>query len=297
MRMSLIIPTCNEPIALWMTFMGAKSQLDHLGIDYEVIIGNNGRDNQTLHKLKDFGARVVDVEGYSTSTVRNVPARTATGDILCFSDNHVVYGVDYFKKALRGMDSGCGALFGFATMDKGGLFTHYLVKGTLHRTFNAIHATGLDPVPDKPYRAAVAGHGVWFVRRDAFERVGGYIDEQESWGGEEVGTCLLLGMYGYDLLVDPSMHHYHLPSSYRAVKRDFQKNIKNHLMAAYVVGGLEWYGWSFALYQRVEMGSMLGIDINAVKNLVQHRRDKVVRDKVMSLEALLKKYDEEGVVY
>lgn len=299
MKLSLIIPTCNEPVALWFTAMGALSQLNTLGVEYETLVGNNGKDNITIGKLKDFGFSIYDVPGRSTSTVRNVPAKHAKGEILCFADTHVVFGEGFFRKALSRMDSdpSMGALFGFATMDKGSLFSHYLIKDTLFHSFNAVHAHLGADVPVLPYRAAVAGHGVWFVRREAFERIGGYLDEQESWGGEEVGTCLLLGMYGYSLYVDPSMHHWHLPTSYRTVSRDFTKNTANHLMAAYVCGGPVWFERSRKHYSKYEDVSKESISPSTIVSAVGHRRKAVESGAVRTLEQLLEDYRNEGVAH
>ncbi len=298
-RISIIIATLDEPTHLWFTISGLKEELRFFNDTAEIIIADNSDNGHTtFSRYVDQGIRVINVSAKSTAGVRNIPAKQATGDILCFVDTHVVFGRNTFTRALKIFDAypAVGMLHGHTLLwDHKECFYGYDL--TLDTNFWGTNSNKDRSVDGQPYFIPASGHGLVFIRRSVFEEIGGYLDEQTGWGGEEIPVDLLIWMYDYHVLLDPTIRHYHLPGDFRRpYHRNNKELIRNMLCASYILGGKEWMNKTKSYYLTVDRDyvNLIAPDIPVVCN---DRRNKVIKEAKFSLEELFKLWDKMGVIY
>ena len=166
---SFIIPAHNEERLLGRTIAGIRDSASAAGEPYEIIVVNDASADATARVAIEHGASVVDVELRKISAVRNAGARLAKGDLLVFVDADTVVPAATLQAALNHWRS--GAVGGGATVawDEECPFWGHLVL----RTWNEISR----------WLCWAAGCFI-FVRRDAFEAVGGF--DESYFAGEEI---------------------------------------------------------------------------------------------------------------
>lgn len=304
-KLSVIIPTYKEPVSLWHTYAGFKMQLDELDQAAEIIVANNGPDNMAVGTLLQRGVQVVDVPVRSTSAVRNAPAWKARGEILCFADNHVVLCEGFVRRALAHFDEhpGVAAVFGATHMWDSHLCGYHNVLDIdadgveFKKSFTALTAFAIPERVDKtPYLIASGSHGCYFIRSSVFHRIGGYIEPQMEWGGEEVSLNLLLSVYGYQLMMDPGISHWHLPTGFRVCVRNMKPLMVNHMMSAYVLGGLRWMEPVYEHFRTV-CPNLSTKDFAHVVQSCHGRMEKVKAEAEISMDDVFDYFETNGIAY
>lgn len=293
-KLTVIVSTYNEPLSLWHTIYGLKTQIKELPYLCELFVGNNGDSNPCTQEIQKYGVRVFDIKEPSTALVRNIPAKEASGEILCFADNHVVLEEHYLQKALAHFDNpevhvlhGRTRLWG----DKDGFYSYYLTLDT-----NFCGCNCFKKFLDEPYNIPASGHGLYFIRRSVFEHIGGYFDEQKQWGGEEIGLALLCWMYGYSVTLDPNLVHWHLPLELRKLSnnRNGLYYFYNLFISAYVCGGEEYLDKVYNNHKHLSPESFERLRKEAIL-ASQHRRDKVLTEAQMDIAGVLEYFDSAGI--
>lgn len=182
MRLSVIVPVWNDPVAL-RTILAMLSALR--GID-EVIVGDASTSDECAHIAIDAGAIVVRCEKPGRGQQMNAAAAVATGDILLF--HHADTGlqqphVDSLRTAMKNED---------------------IVGGAYHRKFDARHPRfmWLERWNRMLLEAGgtVFGDQSIFVRRAVFQRMGGYANHRLM---EDVEFSSRLVREGRRVLLDP----------------------------------------------------------------------------------------------
>lgn len=85
-RVSIIVPTLNEAAHLGRTLDAARRAAEHCGLEYELIVPDNGSSDGSQAIAREHGARVLDCPGVSIAALRNRGAAQASGDWLAFLD-------------------------------------------------------------------------------------------------------------------------------------------------------------------------------------------------------------------
>ena len=166
---SFIIPAHNEEALLARTLQSISLAASHAAIVFEIIVVDDASEDLTAEVARAAGATVVPVQLRQISAVRNAGARCAKGDIFIFVDADTVLPASTLREALKALNR--GAVGGGAMIALDG---------------NPAIWTGL---PVRMWRALsramhwAAGCFV-FVRRDAFERVGGF--DENFFASEEL---------------------------------------------------------------------------------------------------------------
>lgn len=296
-KVSIIISTHSEPTHLWSTICSFKESISFLNDTVEIIIGDNNPTKK--NECQDYfkGLIWVPVDIASTSIVRNRAASSATGEILCFSDTHVVVPHDLLKRAVDLFDS---------ERDLGLLHTHtvfwggdgfYSYKLDLEESFVGSNCNKCTNPSRAPYYIPASGHGLFFIRRGLFEKIGGYLDTQIGWGGEEIFLDLLVWLYGWYVMVDPMSKHWHLPGEFvRPYRRNGMLYTANNIQAAYVIGG-DTYLKKVTEYYKYMENEAIDVDniMARVPVLTNARRMKVLQEAKYSLEDLIKMWDDIGL--
>ena len=178
-RLSVVVPAHDEAEELPATLAGLHAGLLATGVGYEIIVVDNASTDETARVAVEAGARVVYEPYRQISRARNTGAAEARGEWLLFVDADTWPSRALLETALRLLDEGgCGG--------------------------GAIVA--MDALPNRVYRwGLVAWNRLarWmdlaagcfvFVRRDAFEAVGGF--DTRYFAGDEVILSRRLRRWG-----------------------------------------------------------------------------------------------------
>lgn len=151
-RLSVIIPTLNEEVALRATLESLDAGHD------EVIVADGGSRDRTTHVARAFGARVI-VAPCGRASQMNAGASIAVGEYLLFLHADTLVPLDYGALIHQTIDRGAtGGAFGFAI--NAPEFTYRMIEiGVRFRC----HVLGL------PY-----GDQAFFLTRRTFEEIGGF---------------------------------------------------------------------------------------------------------------------------
>ena len=178
-RLSVVIPAHDEAAGLAATLEGLHTGLAALGVSYEIIVVDNASTDATAQVAAAGNARVVHEPWRQISRARNTGVNHAVGEWLLFVDADTWPSRVLLESALRYLDEGaCGG-------------------GAL---------VAMDALPNRVYRWGVV---VWnrlarwltlaagcfvFVRRDAFEAIGGF--DTRYYAGDEVILSRRLRRWG-----------------------------------------------------------------------------------------------------
>lgn len=291
-RLSVIIASLNEPSHLWSTIASFREQIVDSGHTAEIIIGDNAPDKPNECRGKFHNVKWVPVETRSTSIVRNMPAAQATGDILCFSDTHVVLSNGLIRKAFDAFEK---------NKYLGLLHTHTIFWGNgdgylsfrldIEEKFNGCNCNKIMN-PHNPYLIPASGHGLYFIRRSVFEKIGGYLESQIGWGGEEMFVDLLVWMHGYEVMVDPNAIHWHMPVELgRPTGRNLARYLINNLSAAYVLGGEELLNSCVNYYKLIEYDLVTRSYATIIREN-EERRKIILKSSEYTLSQVIKMFDD-----
>jgi glycosyltransferase involved in cell wall biosynthesis len=157
-RISLVVPAYNEAKLLPQLLDSVDAARARFPGEVEVIVADNVSTDATARIAADRGCRVATVTTRVIGAVRNGGAKLATGDILAFVDADSRIHRDALVAIAAAMADPriAGGSTG-ATLDRwsAGLAVTYAALAAL------ANLTGIDT-------------GVVFVRREDFERLGGY---------------------------------------------------------------------------------------------------------------------------
>ena len=86
MRLSIIIPAYNEEKLLPETLNRITASMAPLGNESELIVVDNDSTDRTREIAKSFGAKIVTESVKNIGAIRNIGAKSATGDIFIYFD-------------------------------------------------------------------------------------------------------------------------------------------------------------------------------------------------------------------
>ena len=163
-RISLVIPAFNEEALLpaLLDTVDAASQRYAFGAQsVEVIVADNASTDRTAHIALSRGCRVVRVEKRAISAARNGGARVAEGKFLAFVDADSLIHPESFNVIERALS------------------TYGVIAGTTGvRPSRMSPALAILVALAVPFRLAGLDSGVVFCRREDWQVVGGYDEEQ-----------------------------------------------------------------------------------------------------------------------
>ena len=199
LRFSFIVPFHRDLSALARCLRALDARPPHS----EVIVAADGAVDDCRPLARRQGARVVDVPGPAgPATARNAGAAASFGDVVVFVDADVAVsraGVEQMTRIIHNQPK-TAAVFGAydeAPSDPG-FMSQY--KNLSH---SFIHHTSAA-------RASTFWAGFGAVRRDAFERVGGFDERFVRPSVEDIDLGYRLTAAGYTVILDPAISASHL---------------------------------------------------------------------------------------
>jgi glycosyltransferase involved in cell wall biosynthesis len=181
---SFIVPAHNEAALLRKTLAAIHAAAAVAGRPYEIIVVDDDSSDATAEIACSAGVRVIGVRLRQIAAVRNAGAREATGDILIFVDADTVLPGETLAAALSAIEGGVvggGAKLAFDGPAGWARWSLPLLNRIAHRLRWA------------------AGCFI-FVRREIFERIGGF--DERYFAAEEIVLSKALKRHGPTVIVD-----------------------------------------------------------------------------------------------
>jgi dolichyl-phosphate beta-glucosyltransferase len=140
--LTLVIPAYNEEARLPRTLTDAAAYLNQWGIDYRVIVVDDGSKDQTATLTDAYGPRFSTIRqpnGGKGSAVRK-GLLSATGRVVAFTDADLPYDLDSLKAAYNIVNSGqSDAVFGSRDMtDSASLVERQFLRTMASHVFRGI---------------------------------------------------------------------------------------------------------------------------------------------------------------
>lgn len=175
----MVVPAHDEAAELPRTLACLHEGLAAGGRDYEIVVVDNASGDATAEVARAHGARVVPEPHRQIGRARNTGARATTGPYLLFVDADTWPSAELLGVALAHLDAGaCG----------GGALV------AMERLPNRVYRHGLRLWNTLAARLSLAAGCFVFVRRDAFEAVGGF--DERLYAGDEVLLSRRLRRWG-----------------------------------------------------------------------------------------------------
>ncbi len=232
-KVSVVIPTHNEGENLVDTVHCILKNTAYP--DFEIVVVDDASTDGSVNRLcDDFGKNgqvsVVRAEGVGVAKARNRGAAYASGRILVFLDGHCYTPPNWMSKLIRPLaDTGVG-LVGpvFAVIQRG---SDVRGLGLIWRDAS-LELEWLEQRQSTPYPVPLQCGACQAVRREDFQRLGGYDAGMTRWGSEDEELCLRYWLMGYEVLVQPQSVVYHLFRESHPYEVQVQKIIYNRLRLA-----------------------------------------------------------------
>ena len=199
----IVIPVRNDARRLQMCLEAIRA--NDLDARVSVIVADNGSTDDPATIATTAGASVVSLPGYRVSEVRNIAARESSAPLIGFVDADHLVDRGWIGTALD--------IFRDSTVAAAG--APYAAAPGANWIQRAYHRFRSDLSAARP--TDWLGSGNLLIRRDAFERIGGFDARLQSC--EDVDLCNRLRRAGYRLVADPRLRSVHLgdPATLRAL--------------------------------------------------------------------------------
>ena len=185
---SIVIPAYNEELLLGATIAALRDAARVLQEPVEIIVADDGSTDRTAEIGREHGATVVSVTLRNIGATRNAGARAAGGDLLVFVDADTIVPPEVLLAAVTAVREG-GAVGGGAAVkpesdDPSWVRTVFRFASWLMRTLGFAAGCFL------------------FIRRDVFERVGGF--DERYFASEEIHLSRAAKKHGrFVILLQP----------------------------------------------------------------------------------------------
>ena len=178
-RLSIIVPAYNEEYLLRPTLAALNDGSAALGNPAELIVVDDASTDRTAEIAREMGARVVTVRLRHIAAARNAGGRAASGELLIFVDADTVVSPGLLRDAVNAYEG--GAVGGGA--------------GVRYHVGDPRWAAILTAIIIWIMRRAKWAAGCFvFVRKDVFDRVGGF--DERYFASEEIHFSRAIKRYG-----------------------------------------------------------------------------------------------------
>ncbi|MFP3797512.1 glycosyltransferase [Paraburkholderia sp. SIMBA_027] len=222
-RVSLIVPTRDRVGVLRAAVDGLMQDTHYDNLEI-IVVDNDSEEAETLEYFeqiqRDPRVKVLRVPGaFNFSALNNAAVAIATGSVIGFINNDIeIIHPDWLLEMVTQLSQpnvgAVGAKLYYAndTIQHAGVVLGlYGVAAHGHRHFprNTIGYFGR-PMLVQNMTAVTAA--CMLVRKDVFDRVGGYDEVNLTVGYNDVDLCLKIREAGYDIVYTPFAELYHLES-------------------------------------------------------------------------------------
>jgi glycosyltransferase involved in cell wall biosynthesis len=204
MKVSIVVPVYNRKDQI-VRCVKALQEQNFSKDNYEIVVIDDG-SAEDLAFLKEFGVRYFKKDNEGPGIARNKGAKMAEGDIILFTDSDCVPEPDWIEEMVTGFEENVG-----------------LVGGeTIEVKYNNLFDLFEKNIGNFEYYFPSNNMG---VRKEMFERVGGFNTFYKYPGAEDVDLSLKIQRLGYKLKqVKAGIQHHH------------KKNLRKMLKTSFVYG-------------------------------------------------------------
>lgn len=187
-RISIIIPMYNEARHIGRTLLAAQKAAHAANLECELIVVDNGSDDDGPHIARAFGAQVLVLPGLLIGALRNRGALLASGEWIAFIDADVEMPEDWLQSLFELQAEGQADVFGLDlhTPAAAPWYAAAWQRRTLRPSSQPSHT--VDWLPSSNL----------LMRRRWFDKVGGFNEHLRT--GEDKEFTLRLHEHGARLL-------------------------------------------------------------------------------------------------
>lgn len=205
---SVVIPTRNEGSNVVDTVAGV---LRNTAVPVEVVVVDDGSEDGSPAALRglsgdDARLELVQAGGLGPARCRNRGAREARGRYLAFLDAHCFTPTGWLQPVLKLLESSPEVgVAGPAIADTDNVRLRGCGGTWRDERLDMSWLTRVEEPTEVPFQPA----GCQVVRREVFEKVGGYDEGLRQWGSEDMEFCLRVWLFGHSIQVEPRSTIYH----------------------------------------------------------------------------------------
>lgn len=192
MKISIITPMYNSGQYIGRMIQALKD-LDYPQDKIEIIIIDNGSDDDSVKIAKEMGASCSIMKGASISKMRNAGATKANGEILGFVDSDCIVSSDWAKKAIEFIADDVGIVGGYYGLGDS--------PGWVEKTWHGLKK-------DVTGEVSFVSAGNMVIKAKLFIEFGGFDESVET--GEDWDFCQRVIGAGHRVVNQPSLHVTHL---------------------------------------------------------------------------------------
>ena len=250
--LSIVIPTYNEWPHIFYTAHSAMLDLEDGNISYEIIIVDNGSDEEEIKKIKPlcshYPIKLMFYQPQAAILALREGIRKARGKTICCLNGHSLLSKDFFKKTFGILEKGDAegvhvpVSYGWSwPLDRSHTKTYryYLEPYCGDEKFGVGYV--FNKLRDQPYPvAAQASHGFSFLK-EAYEKIGEVNDGMiYCGGGSETYVDLKMWMFGFRLVLEPTVTalHFNSPRRYPPMPNYYAR--RNAFITYHTLGGEEY---------------------------------------------------------
>ncbi len=238
---SIVIPVLNK-VELTKQCLVALADVTQ-GVDYEVIIVDNGSSDGTHEFLGNLGGDVQVIrnpDNFGFAKACNQGAQAASGQYLVFLNNDTIPMKGWLNALVQEVEAhqdvgvvGSKLLYADGTVQHAGVvFSRAWLTPYHHHRGVAADL----PFVNRRHEFQSVTAACMLVRRDLFSEVGGF-DEAYRNGFEDVDLCLKIKQQGWRVIYQPSSVLYHLESQTPGRK---DHDVENHRLFTARWGACWW---------------------------------------------------------
>jgi glycosyltransferase involved in cell wall biosynthesis len=197
MKLSIVIPVKNDASGLSSCLQSIQRAANER-VSYEVLVVDNGSSDESVAAARQHGAKVLLAPEVTVSTLRNLGAKEAKGDVLAFIDADCTVAETWFEALEPYLDNHSVICFGSPpTIPEKATWVQscwYQIRRKNAPTEEAVTTEWLESMN-------------MFVRRDVFWKIGGFDEDMITC--EDYDLCMRLQGHG-SLLSDSrivAIHH------------------------------------------------------------------------------------------
>lgn len=188
---SVIVPTLNEEKYIGLLLESIRQQGS---TDIEVLVVDGGSQDRTLDIAKKYSAKIFVFTGLGEFASRNVGAKKAKGKYLLFTCSDIIFPKGLFKRVLDTLQSDPTII---ALSGPGYPYDAPLLGKIEYTAYNTVRFI-LANLP-KPIKRFSTSTNFLVVRRDIFEKTGGFVENDINADGLMGRTLLNMGKVVFSL--------------------------------------------------------------------------------------------------
>jgi len=200
-QLTIVIPVRNDAARLRLCLAAIAKN----GAGSHVVVADNGSTDDSAGVAASAGATVLPLPRYRVGELRNIAAASTSSPLIGFVDADHLIDPDWVQTALN--------IFADQRIAAAGApYSPGESANWVQRAYDRFR-----PILRGPEPAEWLGSGNLIIRREAFQRVGGFDASLQSC--EDVDLCNRLRGAGFHILAEPKLRSVHLgdPATLRAL--------------------------------------------------------------------------------